>query len=155
VLGSYGGRGTPELKPTTGPVGKQLESTRAAPPPNLIKQLTLEGLTPRGMTVASHQDGGREYDIRVTPHGSYCALCVIRAMLVQSRPQRLTMATRPDLAEQLTQAIDNAQIGLRYVSRHDLATGRLVARVGYLRWRHPRYGEIHPQELVRLAETTG
>ena len=155
VLGSYGGRGTPELRPTTAPVGKQLESTWPAPLANLIRQLTLEAITSRGTTAAAHQDGGREYDIRVTPHGSYCALCVIRAMLVQSRPQRLTTATRPDLAGELTQAIESAQIGLRYVSRHDLATGRLVARVGYLRWRHPRYGEIHPRELVRLAETTG
>jgi EAL domain-containing protein (putative c-di-GMP-specific phosphodiesterase class I) len=155
VLGSYGGRGTPELKPTTDPVGKQLESTWPAPLANLITQLTLEAITSRGMTAAVHQDGGREYDIRVTPHGSYCALCAIRGMLVQSRPQRLTPATRPDLADELTQAIENAQIRLRYVSRHDLATGRLVARVGYLRWRHPRYGEIHPRELVRLAETTG
>jgi EAL domain-containing protein (putative c-di-GMP-specific phosphodiesterase class I) len=65
------------------------------------------------------------------------------------------LAARPDIAHELKEAIAKAQIGLRYVSRHDLATGRLVARVGYLRWRHPQYGEIHPLELVRLAEITG
>jgi len=64
-------------------------------------------------------------------------------------------ASRTDIAHDLKEAIANAQIGLRYVSRHDLATGRLVARVGYLRWRHPQIGEIHPLELVRLAEITG
>jgi EAL domain-containing protein (putative c-di-GMP-specific phosphodiesterase class I) len=68
---------------------------------------------------------------------------------------RLGTATRRDVAHELKEAIAKAQIGLRYVSRHDLATGRLVARVGYLRWRHPQYGEIHPLELVRLAEITG
>ena len=68
-------------------------------------------------------------------------------------PARL--ATGPDIAHELQEAIAKAQIGLRYVSRHDLATGSLVARVGYLRWRHPQYGEIHPLELVRLAEITG
>jgi len=64
-------------------------------------------------------------------------------------------AAQTDIAHELKEAIAKAQIGLRYVSRHDLATGRLVARVGYLRWRHPQYGEIHPLELVRLAEITG
>ncbi|MDB6008219.1 MAG: diguanylate cyclase [Gammaproteobacteria bacterium] len=68
---------------------------------------------------------------------------------------RLGTGARPDIAHELQEAIAKAQIGLRYVSRHDLATGRLVARVGYLRWRHPQYGEIHPLELVRLAEITG
>jgi len=65
------------------------------------------------------------------------------------------LAAGPDIADELQEAIAKAQIGLRYVSRHDLATGSLVARVGYLRWRHPQYGEIHPLELVRLAEITG
>jgi EAL domain-containing protein (putative c-di-GMP-specific phosphodiesterase class I) len=61
----------------------------------------------------------------------------------------------PDIAHELSKAITNADIRLRYVSRHDLATGRLVAWVGYLHWRHRLYGEIHPLELVRLAEITG
>jgi len=65
------------------------------------------------------------------------------------------MVTKSDIAQELKEAIGKAQIGLRYVSRHDLATGRLAARVGYLRWQHPQYGEIHPLELVRLAEVTG
>jgi EAL domain-containing protein (putative c-di-GMP-specific phosphodiesterase class I) len=152
VLGSYGGRGTPELKPTADPVGRQLESAWPAPLATLIRQLTLEAIAGRRVTGASYQHAGREYDLRVNPHGSYCAVCAIRAALDQ--PQ-LRTPSRPDLANELTEAIATAQIGLRYVSRHDLATGRLVARVGYLRWRHPRYGEIHPLELVRLAEITG
>jgi EAL domain-containing protein (putative c-di-GMP-specific phosphodiesterase class I) len=152
VLGSYGGRGAPELKPATDPVGKQLESAWPAPLATLIRELTLEAIAGRRVTGGSYQHAGREYDLRVNPHGSYCAVCAIRAVLDQ--PQLETPA-RPDLADELTEAIATAQISLRYVSRHDLATGRLVARVGYLRWRHPRYGEIHPLELVRLAEITG
>jgi len=152
VLGSYGGRGAPELKPTADPVGRQLESAWPAPLATLIRQLTLEAIAGRRVTGASYQYAGRDYDLRVNPHGSYCAVCAIRAVLDQ--PQLKTPA-RPDLADELTEAIATAQISLRYVSRHDLATGRLVARVGYLRWRHPRYGEIHPLELVRVAEITG
>jgi EAL domain-containing protein (putative c-di-GMP-specific phosphodiesterase class I)/GGDEF domain-containing protein len=64
-------------------------------------------------------------------------------------------SARPDIARELGKAIANAEIRLRYVGRHDLATGRLVAWVGHLHWQHRVYGEIHPLELVRLAEITG
>jgi EAL domain-containing protein (putative c-di-GMP-specific phosphodiesterase class I) len=152
VLGSYGGLGTPELKPTTDPVGKQLEFAWPASLATLIRQLTLEAIAAGRVSGASYQHAGIEYDLRVNPHGSYCAVCSIRSMLDQPS---LDTTGRQDLANELPEAIAKAQISLRYVSRHDLATGRLVARVGYLRWRHPRYGEIHPLELVRLAEITG
>jgi EAL domain-containing protein (putative c-di-GMP-specific phosphodiesterase class I) len=155
VLGSYGGRGVPELQPTTDPVGNQLEVAWPAALAKLMRQLTLAAIAGRSVTGASYQDAGREYDIRVTPHGCYCAICSIRGMLDQPRQAAPETAARPDLGPDLAQAIAKAQIALRYVSRHDLATGRLVARVGYLRWRHPRYGEIHPWELLRLAEVTG
>lgn len=156
VLGSYGGHGLPELKPATDPVGKQLESAWPASLARLMRQLTSEAIAGRKMTGALYRDAAGEYDIRITPHGSYCAICAIRSVLNQpTRQPQHTTAGRPDMAHELKEAITNAQISLRYVSRHDLATGGLVARVGYLRWRHPQYGEIHPLELVRLAETTG
>lgn len=60
-----------------------------------------------------------------------------------------------DIANDLKDAIANGDIRLRYASRHDLATGRLSAWVGYLRWHHRLYGEIQPIELLRLAEVTG
>src|SRR5262249_34884428 len=43
----------------------------------------------------------------------------------------------------------------RYIGRHDLSSGRLVAWVGYLHWRHHAYGEIQPIEVLRLAEVMG
>ena len=65
-------------------------------------------------------------------------------------------ATAPlDIANDLKEAIANGDVRLRYVSRHDLATGRLSTWVGYLQWRHRLYGEIQPIELLRLAEVTG
>ncbi len=62
---------------------------------------------------------------------------------------------RLDSARELRQAIANGDIQLRYVGRHDLASGRLIAWVGYLRWIHPLRGEIRPAEFLHLAETTG
>jgi EAL domain-containing protein (putative c-di-GMP-specific phosphodiesterase class I)/GGDEF domain-containing protein len=62
---------------------------------------------------------------------------------------------RLDSARELREAIANRDIRLHYVGRHDLATGRLVTCVGFLRWMHPVRGEVRPAEFVSMAETTG
>jgi predicted signal transduction protein with EAL and GGDEF domain len=68
---------------------------------------------------------------------------------------RLKSLARMDISRELQNAITNGEIQLRYMGRHDLATGRLVAWVGYLRWQHPLRGEIRPMDFLRVAETTG
>jgi EAL domain-containing protein (putative c-di-GMP-specific phosphodiesterase class I)/GGDEF domain-containing protein len=68
---------------------------------------------------------------------------------------RLRALERLDLARELREAIEAGDIRLRYVGRHDLRTGRLLACVGYLQWRHPLRGEIRPAEFLRLAAATG
>jgi predicted signal transduction protein with EAL and GGDEF domain len=67
----------------------------------------------------------------------------------------LRSLARLDLARELREAIGNGDIRLRYIGRHDLATGRRLANVGYLGWNHPLRGEIRPAEFVRVAEATG
>ncbi len=68
---------------------------------------------------------------------------------------KLRSLAKLDLARELREAIANGDIGLRYVGRHELATGRLVTWVGYLRWIHPVRGEVRPAEFLRVAESTG
>src|SRR6185312_14365376 len=68
---------------------------------------------------------------------------------------RLRTLARLDLASELREAIDAGDIRLRYIGRHDLRTGRLLACVGYLQWHHPLRGEIRPAEFLRLAAATG
>ena len=68
---------------------------------------------------------------------------------------RLKSLARMDISRELQNAISNGEIQLRYMGRHDLATGRLVTWVGYLRWQHPLRGEIRPMDFLRVAETTG
>jgi EAL domain-containing protein (putative c-di-GMP-specific phosphodiesterase class I)/GGDEF domain-containing protein len=68
---------------------------------------------------------------------------------------KLRSLARLDIVRELHEAIANRDICLRYVGRHDLATGRLVSWVGYLRWIHPIRGEVRPVEFLRVAESTG
>ena len=62
---------------------------------------------------------------------------------------------RFDMARELRDAISNREIGIRYVGRHDLKTGRMVCWVGYVRWEHRLRGEIRPAEFLPIAERTG
>jgi predicted signal transduction protein with EAL and GGDEF domain len=68
---------------------------------------------------------------------------------------QLESLARLDIARELRTAIAQRDIHLRYVSRHELSSGRRVAWVGYLRWKHPLRGEIRPSEFLRVAEATG
>jgi EAL domain-containing protein (putative c-di-GMP-specific phosphodiesterase class I)/GGDEF domain-containing protein len=68
---------------------------------------------------------------------------------------RLRSLQRLDIAREMREAIANRDIGLRYSGRHELATGRLIAHVGYLKWTHPLRGELTPGEFLGVAETTG
>jgi EAL domain-containing protein (putative c-di-GMP-specific phosphodiesterase class I)/GGDEF domain-containing protein len=68
---------------------------------------------------------------------------------------KLRSLARLDAAREIREAIAAREIRLRYLGRHDLASGRLVAEVGYLRWNHPLRGELAPAEFLGMAETTG
>jgi predicted signal transduction protein with EAL and GGDEF domain len=68
---------------------------------------------------------------------------------------KLRSLARLDVTRELRDAIENRDIKLRYMGRHDLATGRLVALVGYLQWVDPMRGEIRPADFLGIAEATG
>lgn len=72
-----------------------------------------------------------------------------------SDTMQLKSLVRIDIARELREAIAANAIRLRYAARHDLRSGRRVAWVGYLRWRHPLRGEIRPAQFLRIAQTTG
>ncbi len=68
---------------------------------------------------------------------------------------KLRSLQRLDIAWEMRDAIANREIRLRYGGRHELASGRPVAHVGYLRWTHRLRGELTPGEFLGVAETTG
>lgn len=77
------------------------------------------------------------------------------AVFFYSDTIQLRSLARLDLAQELRDAIGNRDIRFRYVGRYDLRSGRLMAGMGYFRWRHPLRGEIRPAEFLRIAESTG
>ena len=59
------------------------------------------------------------------------------------------------LETELRRAIERAEFRLHYQPIVSLATGRLVAFEGLLRWEHPDRGLLMPDDFLPLAEETG
>jgi predicted signal transduction protein with EAL and GGDEF domain len=68
---------------------------------------------------------------------------------------QLRSLARLDIARELREAISNRDIGLRYVARNELTSGRAIAHVAYAHWPHSLRGDIRPSEFLRVAQTTG
>src|SRR4029077_15037065 len=67
----------------------------------------------------------------------------------QHSPRRLS------LMGELRQAIDNNQLLLYYQPKIDLRTGRANGVEALVRWQHPQYGFIPPDQFIAPAEQTG
>lgn len=62
---------------------------------------------------------------------------------------------RLSLMSDLREAIDAGTLELHYQPKLDVALNRVTGFEALLRWHHPKYGNIPPDELIPLAEQTG
>jgi len=62
---------------------------------------------------------------------------------------------RLDIERELRRAIEEGQIGLHYLGRHDLESGRLTGIHAYMRWIHPLQDEVPPAHFLPIANATG
>lgn len=67
----------------------------------------------------------------------------------QHSPRRLA------LLGQLRRAIETGQLILYYQPKIDLRTGRIIGMEGLVRWIHPEFGLIPPDEFIASAEKSG
>jgi EAL domain-containing protein (putative c-di-GMP-specific phosphodiesterase class I) len=68
---------------------------------------------------------------------------------------QLRALSRLDAAQELREAIQDSDLRLRYIGRHDLKTGRLTSIVSYVHWPDSLRGEVAPADFLRVAEATG
>ncbi|HUK55142.1 MAG TPA: EAL domain-containing protein [Nitrospiria bacterium] len=71
------------------------------------------------------------------------------AELDQHSPRRLA------LMGALRKGIERNQLFLHYQPKVSLTTGRVIGLEGLVRWRHPEYGLIPPEQFIGPAEQTG
>ena len=59
---------------------------------------------------------------------------------------------RLSLSNDLRQAIDNKSIDLNFQPKLSVSTGSVIGVEALLRWTHPVYGYIAPEEIIEIAE---
>lgn len=59
------------------------------------------------------------------------------------------------LGSDLRTAVRERELTIFYQPQVEVATGRPVAAEALIRWDHPRYGYVPPEEFIQLAEQTG
>ncbi len=69
--------------------------------------------------------------------------------LLRDRERRLKMERA------LRRAVDNGELTLLYQPKVDAVSGRVVGAEALLRWHHPEFGTVPPDEFIPMAESMG
>jgi diguanylate cyclase (GGDEF)-like protein len=64
-------------------------------------------------------------------------------------------ALRLSLAGELRHAIESGEVEVHYQPKSDLHTGAVTGVEALVRWRHPRFGLLGPDQFISVAETAG
>ena len=64
-------------------------------------------------------------------------------------------ARRLALAAELRSAIEHGQVSVHYQPKADVASRRITGVEALVRWQHPTFGMVGPDEFVPIAEQTG
>lgn len=86
---------------------------------------------------------------------SHEAAATRRSHAVYAREMNKVLTHRLEIASDLDAAIANHELRLYYQPKVDLRTRRLTSAEALLRWEHPRYGFLSPDEFVPIAEERG
>jgi diguanylate cyclase (GGDEF)-like protein/PAS domain S-box-containing protein len=92
----------------------------------------------------------QDADLALTDAREGAGRVVVCDQQLRARQQR-----RLTLQHDLTLPMITDQLRLEYQPVVELATGRPVGLEALLRWDHPNYGAISPEEFIPLAEQTG
>lgn len=111
---------------------------------------------------AEHEDG--EAALRVVAEGLIreADAAMYRAkdrgrgqIAVYDQSLRATTIHRLELDTALRYALERDELVVHYQPVFDLATGKIAGTEALVRWQHPKYGLLSPDNFIPLAEDTG
>jgi diguanylate cyclase (GGDEF)-like protein len=123
--------------------------------PFLLDELSLQVRASLGVAVAPHhaRDGSgllKGADVAMyTAKARHCGTYVYVAEADQHSRRRLALGV------ELSDAVASGQFELHYQPQADFRTGEVVAVEALVRWNHPEYGLVPPDEFIGLAEQSG
>jgi diguanylate cyclase (GGDEF)-like protein/PAS domain S-box-containing protein len=123
--------------------------------PFLVDGLTIDVDASIGLAACPDHGGSADELLRHAEVAMYAAKAahldhlVYDVLLDQHSPRRLA------LLGQVRRAIANDELVVHYQPKADAASGRVIGLEALVRWQHPGYGLLGPDEFVPLAETTG
>lgn len=123
--------------------------------PFLLDELSLQVRASLGVAVAPHHaaDGSgllKGADVAMyTAKARHCGTYVYVAEADQHSRRRLSLGV------ELSDAVASGQFELHYQPQADFRTGEVVAVEALVRWNHPEYGLVPPDEFIGLAEQSG
>lgn len=128
---------------------------KALEPPFVIQDILVAVEVSIG--IALHPDHGANTDLLVqrADVAMYAAKKSGRGHMVYSSEHDKHSPRRLTLMGQLRKAIEHNELRLYFQPKVDFKTNRLLGVEALVRWKHPEYGLIPPDQFITPAEQTG
>jgi diguanylate cyclase (GGDEF)-like protein len=158
IVARLGGDEFGVLLPQTGPsnAAQMAVSLLAAlEQPFGIGELELEITGSIGVAVASPGDADAARLLQQADVAMYSAKEAHSGWELYSLERDHYSPRRLALAGELRRAIETGELIVHYQPKSELRTGRVCGVEALVRWRHPRYGVIGPDQFIPVAESAG
>jgi EAL domain-containing protein (putative c-di-GMP-specific phosphodiesterase class I) len=107
-----------------------------------------------GIAIFPEDGGDAETLLKNADRAMYRAKDHGRDNFQYARPAEGEGEPRLSLARRLHHALDRDELVVHYQSMVDIASGRVVGAEALVRWNHPEYGLLQPEEFISIAEET-
>jgi diguanylate cyclase (GGDEF)-like protein len=121
----------------------------------VVEGLRLEVRASLGVAVAPDHGTDRSTLLRRADIAMYHAKTVGSGLEVYQHQRDPHSTRRLVLASELRLALETSALELQYQPKAEILSGRVSGVEALLRWTHPVYGTVGPEEFIPLAEQSG
>jgi diguanylate cyclase (GGDEF)-like protein len=129
--------------------------TRDMAQPFGLGEITLDVTASIGIAVTPRDGSSAALLLRRAEVAMYDAKGGLSGVARYSPDRDPYSSRRLSLIGDLARALQDGSLELHYQPQADPATGQVAGVEALLRWRHPMWGNVPPDEFVQLAEHTG